>query len=139
MSTIAEVRIPVTADADVVVARQRGRQLAAQAGLDTSAQTMLATAISEIVRNIVVYAGRGEVEITTIGDDGRVGIEVVARDEGPGIEDVDLALRDGYSSSGSLGLGLPGARRLVDEFEIETSERGTVIVLRMWARTARWP
>ena len=128
--------IPIESDADVVTARQRARQLAGELELTSTDQTLLATAISEVARNITTYAVRGEVLLSVVHDnDGRVGIQVIARDEGPGIENVELALRDGYTSGTGLGLGLPGARRLVDDFEIETAPgQGTKVTLVMWGR-----
>ena len=128
--------IPIESDADVVTARQRAREMAGALELTSTDQTLLATAISEVARNITTYAGRGEVQLSVIKDDhGRSGIKVIARDEGPGIENLELALRDGYTSGGGLGLGLPGARRLVDDFSIETAlGQGTTVTLVMWAR-----
>jgi serine/threonine-protein kinase RsbT len=128
--------IPIESDADVVTARQRARQLAGELELTTTDQTLLATAISEVARNITTYAVRGEVMLSVVHDDnGRRGIQVIARDDGPGIENVELALQDGYTSGGGLGLGLPGARRLVDDFHIETAlGQGTKVTLVMWAR-----
>jgi serine/threonine-protein kinase RsbT len=128
--------IPIESDADVVTARQRARQMAGELELTTTDQTLLATAISEVARNITSYATRGEVLLSVVHDDnGREGIQVIARDEGPGIENLELALRDGYTSGGGLGLGLPGARRLVDDFHIETAlGQGTKVTLVMWAR-----
>jgi serine/threonine-protein kinase RsbT len=128
--------IPIESDADVVTARQRAREMAGALELTTTDQTLLATAISEVARNITTYAKRGEVLLSVVRDEGgRKGIQVIARDEGPGIEDLDLALRDGYTSGSGLGLGLPGARRLVDDFNIETTPgEGTKVTLVMWAR-----
>ena len=128
--------IPIESDADVVTARQRAREMAGALELTTTDQTLLATAISEVARNITTYAKRGEVLLSVVRDDGgRKGIQVIARDEGPGIENLDLALRDGYTSGSGLGLGLPGARRLVDDFDIETAPgQGTKVTLVMWAR-----
>jgi serine/threonine-protein kinase RsbT len=128
--------IPIESDADVVTARQRARQMAGELELTTTDQTLLATAISEVARNITTYATRGEVLLSVVRDDsGREGIQVIARDDGPGIENLELALRDGYTSGGGLGLGLPGARRLVDDFHIETAPgQGTKVTLVMWAR-----
>ena len=128
--------IPIESDADVVTARQRARQMAGELELTSTDQTLLATAISEVARNITTYAVRGEVHLSVVRDDnGREGIQVVASDDGPGIADLDLALQDGYTSGGGLGLGLPGARRLVDDFSIETAPgRGTKVTLVMWAR-----
>jgi serine/threonine-protein kinase RsbT len=133
-----EERITIESDNDVVTARQRARALAAKVDLTSTDQTLLATAISEVARNITTYATRGEVLLSIVRDAGppaREGIRVVARDDGPGIEDVDLAMQDGYTSGGGLGLGLPGARRLVDEFDIETApSAGTTVTLVKWSR-----
>lgn len=130
-----ERRIPIVTDADIVRARQQGRELASQLTFTPSDLTVIASAISELARNIFSYAGTGEIRVGLIERNGRRGIMVIAHDEGPGIRDVDLALQDGYSTSGSLGLGLPGVRRLVDEFEIHTQvDVGTEITLRKWAR-----
>ena len=134
----AETRIAIESDADVVTARQRARELAAELELSPTDQTLLATAISEVARNITTYATRGEVRLSIVRDgDGRQGIEVVATDQGPGIEDIDRALQDGYTTGGGLGLGLPGARRLVDEFDIQSGPSGgTTVTLVMWGRSA---
>jgi serine/threonine-protein kinase RsbT len=132
----SEERIAIESDADVVVARQRARALAAGLELTTTDQTLLATAISELARNITTYAVRGEVLVGVVHDDnGRRGIRVVARDEGPGIEDLEAALTDGYTTGNGLGLGLPGARRLVDDFDIQTAPgEGTTVTLVKWGR-----
>jgi anti-sigma regulatory factor (Ser/Thr protein kinase) len=132
-----EVRIPIGADADVVAARRRGRELAAGAGFSATELTIIATAISEIARNIVMFASHGEVVISLVGEDSRQGVSVVARDVGPGIVDLERALQDGYSGYGGMGLGLPGSRRLMDEFEI-TSEvgKGTTVTMTKWRRDA---
>ena len=133
-----EERITIESDHDVVTARQRARELAAKVDLTSTDQTLLATAISEVARNMTTYATRGEVLLSIVRDNGppaREGIRVVARDHGPGIEDVDLAMQDGYTSGGGLGLGLPGARRLVDEFDIVTAPKaGTTVTLVKWSR-----
>jgi serine/threonine-protein kinase RsbT len=131
-----EERIAIESDSDVVTARQRARALAAELELTSTDQTLLATAISEVARNITTYATRGEVRLSIVRDNGgREGIRVVARDEGPGIDNIELALQDGYTSGGGLGLGLPGARRLVDEFEIESApSEGTTVTLVKWSR-----
>jgi serine/threonine-protein kinase RsbT len=132
----AESRIAIESDADVVTARQRARELAADLELSSTDQTLLATAISEVARNITTYAKRGEVLVSVIHDDDRRGIRVVARDEGPGIEDIERALQDGYTTGGGLGLGLPGARRLVDDFSIDSAPgRGTTVTLVKWSRS----
>jgi serine/threonine-protein kinase RsbT len=103
--------------------------------MPTTDQTLLATAISEIARNITAYAVRGEVLLDVVHDGARRGVRVVASDDGPGIEDLERALQDGYTTGGGLGLGLPGARRLVDEFDIETAPgEGTRVTLVKWTR-----
>jgi anti-sigma regulatory factor (Ser/Thr protein kinase) len=128
------VRVPIAADTDIVKARGAGRALATRLGFSRTDATLIATAISEIGRNILVHAGgRGEVAIAETADDARLGIEVVARDQGPGIPDVERALSEGYASGNGLGLGLPGAKRLMDEFSIETQVgRGTTVTMRKW-------
>ena len=131
----AELRVPINADADIVTARQEGRRLASQLDFTPSDLTVIASAISEIARNIVEYANTGEVTISMVEKNGRRGVMVIAQDIGPGISDVAAALQDGYSTSGSLGLGLPGARRLMDEFELHSEVgKGTRVVMRKWAR-----
>jgi serine/threonine-protein kinase RsbT len=130
---LEEVLLPINRDGDVVTARQRGRELAAQIGFTGSDLTIIATAISELARNIIVYAKRGEISLSIVVLNGRSGVLVVARDQGPGIPDIERAMRDGFSTGNSLGLGLPGARRLVDEFEIaSTVGEGTTVTLRKW-------
>jgi serine/threonine-protein kinase RsbT len=128
-----EVRVAIESDADVVVARQRARELAAGLGLSGTDLTLLATAISEIARNITTYAQRGEVAVSVVATGRRRGVRVVARDEGPGIADIELALRDGYTSGVGLGMGLPGTRRLVDEFDIVSAPgEGTTVTFVKW-------
>ena len=130
-----DTSVPIEHEGDIVTARQKGRELAAASGLSVTEQTLVATAISEVARNIVVYARRGEVVLAALEDHGRRGVLVVARDEGPGIANPELAMRDGYSSSNSLGMGLPGAKRLMDEFELSsTVGKGTTITMRKWVR-----
>ena len=127
--------IPITADVDVVTARQRGRDLAAEAGFSSGDQTVIAAAISEIARNILMYAKRGEIALNLVANGDRQGVVVVARDQGPGIRDVPRALQDGYSTSGGLGLGLPGARRLMDDFEVVSDAgKGTTVTMKKWRR-----
>jgi serine/threonine-protein kinase RsbT len=130
-----EVRIPIQADADVVAARKQGRELAARAGFSATELTIIATAISEIARNIVMFAERGEIIVTLVGENSRQGVTVVARDSGPGISDLERALQDGYSGYGGMGLGLPGSRRLMDEFEITSEvDKGTTVTMTKWRR-----
>jgi RNA polymerase sigma factor (sigma-70 family) len=127
------VRVPVARDADVVLARQRAREVAAEIGFGASDATLVATAVSEIARNIVQFAKRGEIAISPVERGEEQGVTVVARDAGPGIADLDQALQDGYSSYGGMGLGLPGCRRLMDEFEISSEiDRGTTLVMTKW-------
>lgn len=127
--------LAVASDTDVVTARQRARDLARELGFSTTDQTTIATAVSEIARNIVAYAGRGEVSVRAAEEGGRHGLVVVARDEGPGIPDVERALGDGYSTSGSLGVGLSGSKRLMDHLDIESGAGvGTTVTMRKWLR-----
>ena len=126
-------RVVIRRDGDIVEARQKGRELAQQIGFAGSDLTLIATAISEIARNIVVYANQGEISLSIAEKNGRRGILVVAQDAGPGIPDIERAMRDGYSTGNSLGLGLPGARRLMDDFEIRsTVGQGTTVTMRKW-------
>ena len=129
-----KIRVPIASDADTVTARQRGREAALRIGLSRSEATFVATAISEIARNITAHAGAGEIEIHEVHDGDRVGMVVIASDEGPGITDVDAVLASDYASTAGLGLGLWGARRMMDEFEI-TSEpgKGTIVTMRKWS------
>jgi serine/threonine-protein kinase RsbT len=128
-----ERRVPVASDADLVLARQAGRRLAQELGFSGTDITLIATAISEVARNIIQYAGAGEIELDTIEGTRSVGIVVIARDKGPGIPDIALAIRDGYTTGKGMGLGLPGARRLMDEFAIESeTDQGTTVVMKKW-------
>ncbi len=130
-----ETRVAVKRDADIVTARQLGREMAAQAGLSGSDLTVVATAISEVARNIISYAVCGEILLSLIIKNGRHGLVVVAQDEGPGIADIGQAMTDGFSTGRSLGLGLPGARRLMDEFEIVSKPgEGTTVTMCKWRR-----
>jgi serine/threonine-protein kinase RsbT len=127
------VRVAIDTDADVVTARQEARAMGAELGFSSTDLTLLATAISEVARNITTYAGHGEVALRVVHERGREGIEVLASDDGPGIPDVELALQDGFTTGNGLGLGLPGARRLVDEFELESAPgAGTRVRLVKW-------
>lgn len=129
-----EVRVPVSSDADVVAAREKGRELSAKLGFSSIDLTLIVTAISEVARNILLYAKEGEIVLRLDKDGGHPAIVVVARDEGPGIPDLELAMRDSYTTGNGLGLGLPGARRLMDEFDIESEvSKGTTVVMKKWA------
>jgi serine/threonine-protein kinase RsbT len=128
-----EIGVAINSDQDIVLARQKGRAKAIELGFSSGDATLIATAISELARNIVAYAGKGRITLKVVNGLNRQGISVVASDEGPGIPDVRQALRDGFSTSGSLGLGLPGVRRLMDEFEITSQPgRGTTVVVKKW-------
>jgi serine/threonine-protein kinase RsbT len=131
---IEDALVPINSDLDIVTARQKGRAIAAELGFSATDLTLIATAISELARNIVRYAKQGEIRLQAINtSNGRCGLLVEARDEGPGIPNIARALQDGYSTSGGLGLGLPGTRRLMDEFEIVSEpDSGTVITARKW-------
>jgi len=127
--------LPIGADEDVVRVRQAVRNVAVAAELSLVDQTKLVTAASELARNTLVYGGGGRAEVGTVASDRRTGVRVRFVDEGPGIADLDKAMTDGYSSGSGLGLGLSGARRLVDEFEIETAVgEGTRVTVTKWSR-----
>jgi serine/threonine-protein kinase RsbT len=131
----AEIRVPIEREEDVVLARQKGRELAAAAGFSVTDRTIIALAISEIARNIVSYAYRGELTLQQLDDGIRTGILIIAEDEGPGIPDIELAMRDGYSTAKSLGVGLPGTKRIMDEFELtSTPGKGTKVTMKRWLR-----
>jgi serine/threonine-protein kinase RsbT len=128
-----EARVAINSDADIATARSRGRELAEEVGFSGSALAVIATAISEIARNIIEYAGTGEISLKETHQGGRKGISVVARDHGPGIPDVELAMQDGFSTAKGIGLGLPGARRLMDEFEVNSQTgKGTTVSMKKW-------
>jgi len=129
----SQVQVRIQNSADIVAARQQGRALASQAGFSHSNLTIIATAISEVARNIVEYAKEGHVIITLITDASKRGVEIVATDEGPGIADVTTVMRDGFSTGKGLGIGLPGARRLMDDFAIASAVgTGTIVTMKKW-------
>jgi anti-sigma regulatory factor (Ser/Thr protein kinase) len=128
-----ELRVAIDGDEDLVPARAQARSLAEQLGFTRTDATLIATAISEIARNIVVHVGRGEIELRPVQEEHRCGLVVIARDAGPGIPNVQAALRDGYAGTTGLGLGLPGARRLMDEFDIVSEPGcGTTVTMTKW-------
>jgi serine/threonine-protein kinase RsbT len=128
-----EIRIAVASEIDLVAARREGRRLALELGFSSTDATLVATAISEVARNVLIHAAEGFVDIGAIRDRGRLGISVVAKDEGPGIADLELAMTDGYSTRGGFGFGLPGARRLMDEFHIVSQKgEGTTVTMIKW-------
>jgi len=128
-----EVAVPVSSDADIIGARTQARQVASALGFTHTATTLIATAVSEVARNIIVHAQRGSVTFERLESNGRHGLRVIARDSGPGIADLARAMEDGYSTAGGLGIGLPGSRRLMDEFVVDTAPgRGTVVSMTKW-------
>jgi serine/threonine-protein kinase RsbT len=130
-----EVPVPIENDMDIVTARRKGRELAAAIGFSAIDQTLIALAISEIARNIVSYAHRGEIVLSKVDDGARSGILIVAQDAGPGIQDIELAMRDGYSTAKCLGMGLPGTKRIMDEFElVSILGQGTTVTMTRWRR-----
>jgi serine/threonine-protein kinase RsbT len=125
--------ISIASDTGVMNARQKGRELAMTIGISGSDLTLLATAISEIARNIVQYAGQGEIEFSSVERGGRRGLLIIARDSGPGIIDIGRAMQDGFSTSRGMGLGLPGAKRLMDDFNIVSEiGKGTTVSMVKW-------
>jgi serine/threonine-protein kinase RsbT len=128
-----EQGVQLITEADIVAARQKGRALALGIGFSPGDATLIATAISELARNIVTYAKRGEIRLIPIELNGKHGLTVVAKDEGAGIPDIRQALQDGYSTAGRLGLGLPGVKRLMDEMEIISAVGvGTTVTAKKW-------
>jgi len=129
------VRVAIRSDADIVMVRQQARVLARELGFSTSDLTLIATALSELARNIVEYAHGGEIILSRIKEGDRCGFVIIARDNGPGIADVERAMQDGYSTGTGLGLGLPGTKRLMDEFEITSGiGQGTTVRVTKWVR-----
>jgi serine/threonine-protein kinase RsbT len=131
--------IPVQSEEDIVVARQEGRKFTSELGFNATESTHVVTAISELARNIFLYAGAGEIVLTGVFEGPKRGVAVLARDDGPGIDDIRQAMQDGYSTSRGLGLGLGGARRLMDEFELTSKPgEGTTVAAVKWCRPDRW-
>jgi serine/threonine-protein kinase RsbT len=130
-----DILVSIRSDVDIVLARQQGRTMASNIGFAATDATLIATAISELARNIVMYAQKGEVMMRSVETARSKGMLIVARDDGPGIRSIQDALRDGYSTSGGLGLGLPGVKRLMDEFAIESEpRRGTTVSVKKWLK-----
>jgi serine/threonine-protein kinase RsbT len=130
---VGEARVHIRSSADIVAARQQGRELASRIGFSISNLTMIATAISEVARNIVEYAGEGDITVKLIREGNRAGVKIVASDAGPGIADLAAVMRDGFSTGQGMGMGLPGARRLMDDFEIASEiAKGTTVVMKKW-------
>lgn len=129
------VRVPISNDADLSIAGEQGRRLASRLDFLPSDVTVIAAAIREVARNVLLHGAGGELLLHLVHKKGRLGVSVVARDHGPGIADVPQALRDGSSTAGGLGLGLGSARRLMDEFRLRSEVgRGTTVTMRKWAR-----
>ena len=124
---------PINIEQDVVLARQTARKLATECGMRLIDLTKLVTAVSELARNTMVYGGGGDMDWQILDENSRVGLRLTFRDEGPGIPDIKLAMTDGWTSGSGLGLGLTGAKRLVDEFELDTAPgQGTRITITRW-------
>jgi serine/threonine-protein kinase RsbT len=125
--------VMISSAADIVTARQKGRSLAMELGFDGSDLTLIATAISEVARNIVDHAEHGEILLAPVTNGVKQGLEIVARDQGPGITDVARAMQYGFSTRKGLGVGLPGAKWLMDEFDIDTKVgKGTTVTMKKW-------
>lgn len=130
-----EEELHIRSDADIVTARRRGRLLAERSGFSTTDQVLITTAISELARNILLYARVGRILLKQVNNHEADGVTVIAADEGPGIADVERAMEPGFSTSSSLGLGLPGVKRLMDEMSVESTVGvGTVITATKWKR-----
>lgn len=128
-----DIVVNIDTSDDIVAARKAGHQLALDLGFSLTDVTMIATAISEVARNITSYAGRGTIHVMVADREGRKALVVRAEDDGPGIADIERALEDGYSTGRGLGLGLPGARRLMDRLVVDSAlGRGTAIEMWKW-------
>lgn len=133
MENIKEVGIK--GSEDVILARQAAREMAKDLGFGLADQTRITTAVSELSRNIYTYAGTGRVVVKALSQSDKKGIEIIAEDRGPGIPDIELAMQDGYSTNKGLGQGLPGTKRLMDEFGIKSEVGiGTTVTIRKWLR-----
>jgi len=138
MAVLRDELIGLRSMDDMIKARQLVRDCAIFQGLSLVDQTKIVTAASELARNTLIHGGGGEMRLQALNDGSRRGVKVIFADKGPGIPNIELAMQDGYTSGGGLGLGLPGARRLVDEFDIETGpSEGTTVTLVKWSRAPR--
>ncbi|MGA7964887.1 MAG: ATP-binding protein [Gammaproteobacteria bacterium] len=127
------VKIPIRAVADIVIARQHGREEASKCGFSNTDSTLITTIISELARNILLYADEGEIILEYGSENGRCGIIVTSKDNGPGIVELERALMGGYSTSGGLGLGLSGIKQMTDEFSVESGKgNGTILIAKKW-------
>lgn len=126
--------VPIAKELDIVGTRQTGRNIANDLGFSSVDQARIATAISELARNIYLYAKKGEITFQQVEGVAPVGLKIIAKDNGPGIKDISKSMIDGYSTSGGLGAGLPGVKRLMDDFDIMSSDEGTTIHVIKWLR-----
>ena len=132
-SSPKEKRMDITEETDVAYAALDAKNYAKEIGFSNSDQYMISTAVSELARNILVYAKKGTIYLKTIEEKSKKGVEVVAEDSGPGIKDIEKALEDNFSTGGTMGVGLPGAKRLMDDFQIDSRHnQGTKIIIRKW-------
>ena len=135
MSPEPQKEMPIRSEGDIVTTRRTVREVAQRLGFGITDVTRIVTATSELARNIVLYAGAGVIRWRELGISSRVGVEVTLEDNGPGITDIEQAMQEGYTTSGGLGLGLPGTKRLMDEFEIASEVgKGTRVTVRKWRR-----
>jgi len=135
MESMQEINVHIKNEFDIVAARQAVRNVSKSMGFGLVDQTRITTAISELARNIVLYAGEGSIYLRVIKNGMQNGIEILASDNGPGIVDIKLAMQDGYTTARGLGTGLPGTKRLMDEFSIQSGPgEGTQVVVRKWLR-----
>ncbi|MED4227680.1 anti-sigma regulatory factor [Neobacillus cucumis] len=134
-----ESSVKIYSEWDIVAARQLGREIAKELGFGTVDQTRITTAISELARNIYLYAGKGEIHFEPVNSLGKRGLQIIAFDHGPGIQDIRRAMEDGFSTSNGLGAGLPGVKRLMDEFDLtSTPGEGTTVQAVKWLRDRRF-
>ncbi|TAK99672.1 MAG: ATP-binding protein [Verrucomicrobia bacterium] len=135
---LSETRVPIASAFDIVTARQQGRSLAKELGFENAEMTLIAAAISEVSRNIVEYAGHGVIIFQPPNNGARRGLSVIAQDKGPGIPDIAKAMQYGYSSRRGLGVGLPGAKLLMDDFDIVSKAGdGTTVTMKKWLHNAK--
>ena len=135
ISGINNLVFPIQDEIDIAYAALGARKYAKKIGFNVSAQFMISTAVSELARNIFVYAKQGEININIQLKNGIKGVKIIANDSGPGIEDIEKALSNEFSTGGTMGVGLPGTKRLMDEFEISTLlGKGTMITVRKWLK-----
>ncbi|MBM7692472.1 serine/threonine-protein kinase RsbT [Peribacillus deserti] len=125
--------VKIQQELDIVMARQKGREMSKLIGFGAVDQARITTAVSELARNIYLYAGTGEITFEPIEENNKIGVKISAIDKGPGIEDIKKALEDGYTTSGGLGAGVPGVKRLMDEFFIDSTVGvGTTVIVKKW-------